>query len=135
MSQTVESNRFRSLVDRHPDPRTALLPALWRLIESGRLSPDDIREAAESCRLTPEAVQGLLDSCPGALRGESEPAVCTDLVCGLMGAEQMRQRLGAETGSLPRAVSCLGHCHAAPVGRTADGRIHRLCRQDNASDE
>lgn len=121
---------------RYPDRRSAVLPAL-RLAQAkyGWLPPQAFLEVAEALDLTPaycQSVASFYDMYELEPVGEHLINVCTNICCGLRGAqtvlEAFEQELGVAAGGTTadgritlRAVECLGGC-GWPTIVQIDGR-------------
>jgi NADH-quinone oxidoreductase subunit E len=109
----------------YPESRSAVLPAL-RLAQEhhGWLPPEAFVEVAEALDLTPaycKAVASFYDMFHLEPVGRHVVEVCTNICCGLRGAqgvlEAFESELGVRTGETSedggvtlRAVECLGGC-------------------------
>jgi len=120
----------QELKGRYHDWRSATLPALQLAQEQhGWLSPDALRECAEALGTTPafcESVASFYDMFHLAPAGRHLVAVCTNVSCALVGAQQLleafERELGvsagetSEDGSVTlRPIECLGGCGWATV--------------------
>ncbi|MEE8581024.1 MAG: NADH-quinone oxidoreductase subunit NuoE [Myxococcota bacterium] len=132
----VISKATREKIDteiaKYPQRRGGLLPALrWIQAESGYVSPDASREAAEIFGIHPVEVMevvrfyNMLYSEP---QGRHHVHVCTNLPCSLRGARillrQLETHLGVQAGeTTPDGritlghEECLGACAYAPMMR------------------
>jgi NADH:ubiquinone oxidoreductase subunit E len=125
---------------RYPDPTSAVMPAL-RLAQAGNggwLSPDAIREVADALDLTPAyclSIASFYDQYYLEPGGETRVEVCTNVSCGLAGAQQVleafERELGISAGSTSEegkftlgTIECLGGCGWATV--VAIDNRHRL---------
>ncbi|MGH2830907.1 MAG: NADH-quinone oxidoreductase subunit NuoE, partial [Actinomycetota bacterium] len=120
----------KRLMDRYPDPRSALLPILYLIqAEHGYVSREGIREVAGLLGLSPAEVTAVATFYTMFKR---EPAgrwivsVCTQPPCALRGANQIREALENELGITCgqttedglvsiEDVECLCVCDGAPV--------------------
>jgi NADH-quinone oxidoreductase E subunit len=115
----------------YPDPKSAVLPAL-RLAQErhgGWLPPGALREVADALDLTPaycQAVASFYDMFHLDPVGRHLVEVCTNVCCGLLGAQSVlaafEEELGVQPGETTpdgevtlRAVECLGGCGRATV--------------------
>jgi NADH:ubiquinone oxidoreductase subunit E len=115
----------------YPDRRSAVLPAL-RLAQErhgGWLPREAFREVGDALDLTPaycEAVASFYDMLHLAPVGRHLVEVCTNLSCGLVGAQQVLEAFGEELGVGPgettedglvtlRTIECAGGCGSATV--------------------
>jgi NADH:ubiquinone oxidoreductase subunit E len=116
---------MRDLAGRFPDSRSATIPALRRAQERhGWLPPEAFEEVADALGLTPaycQAVASFYDMFHLAPVGEHVVEVCTNLSCGLSGAQRVVEAFEAELGVRAgettedrqvtfRTVECLGGC-------------------------
>jgi NADH:ubiquinone oxidoreductase subunit E len=125
---------------RYPDPTSAIMPAL-RLAQAengGWLSPDAIRGVADALDLTPAycvSIASFYDQYYLEPGGETRVEVCTNVSCGLAGAQQVleafERELGISSGSTSEdgeftlgTIECLGGCGWATV--VAIDNRHRL---------
>ncbi|MGB2875671.1 MAG: NAD(P)H-dependent oxidoreductase subunit E [Gaiellaceae bacterium] len=115
----------------YPDRRSTILDELRsaQARHDGWLPPEAMGEVAESLGLAPaqvEAVASFYDMFHLEPVGRHVVEVCTNLSCGLLGAQQVleafQDQLGirpgetSEDGSVTlRAVECLGGCGRAVV--------------------
>lgn len=120
--------KAREVIDRYPEPRSALLPVLYLMqAEEGHVSREGLREAAELLGLTTaevEAVASYYTMFKEAPTGRWLISVCTNLSCALAGGRRVFERAleatgggssDGETGFTVEEVECLGACDAAPV--------------------
>jgi NADH-quinone oxidoreductase subunit E len=142
MSLTTE---IREVAAVYPDRRSAVLPALRLAQEQyGWLSPEALVEVAEALDYTPAyclSVASFYDMFHLEPVGEHVVEVCTNICCGLKGAqgvlEAFESELGVRAGETTedgkvtlRAVECLGGC-GWPTIVAIDGRY----RQNVAADD
>jgi NADH-quinone oxidoreductase E subunit len=124
----------------YPESRSAVMPAL-RLAQErhrGWLPPEAFVEVAEALDLTPAYCKGVAtfyDMFHLAPVGRRLVEVCTNICCGLRGAQDVLAAFEAELGVAPgettpdgaftlRAVECIGGC-GWPTVVAIDDR-HRL---------
>ena len=124
----------------YPDSRSAVMPAL-RLAQErhgGWLPPEAFVEVADALDLTPAYVKGVAtfyDMFHLEPVGRRLVEVCTNICCGLRGAQDVlrafEQELGIEPGETTedgeftlRAVECIGGCGWPTV--VAIDNVHRL---------
>ena len=117
---------IQAVAAQYPDSRSAILPAL-RLAQDehgGWLPPEAFREVGDALGLTPaycEAVAAFYDMYHLAPVGRHLVEVCTNVCCGLRGAQGVLEAFERELGIPPgatsddgqvtlRAVECLGAC-------------------------
>jgi NADH-quinone oxidoreductase subunit E len=115
----------------YPDARSAILPAL-RLAQErhgGWLPPEALREVGDALDLTPaycRAVASFYDMLHLQRVGRHLVEVCTNLSCGLVGAQQVLEAFEEELGVAPgsttddgvvtlRTIECAGGCGNATV--------------------
>jgi NADH-quinone oxidoreductase E subunit len=130
----------QALATQYPEGRSAVLPAL-RLAQErhgGWLPPEAFIEVGEALDLTPAYCKGVAtfyDMFHLAPVGRHLVEVCTNICCGLRGAQEVLEALEAELGIRPgetsadgeftlRTVECLGGC-AWPTIVSLNDR-HRL---------
>jgi len=120
-----------------PGSRSATIPAL-RLAqeEYGWLPPEAIREVADALDLTPAyclSIATFYDMFHLEPVGEHLIEICTNISCGLKGAQQVVEAFESELGIAAgettdeftlRAVECLGGCGWATI--VAIDNRHRL---------
>ena len=137
MTVTTE---VRKLMKRYPDSLSAVMPALQlaQAENGGWLSPDAIREVADALDLTPAyclSIASFYDQYYLEPVGRTHVEVCTNVSCGLAGAQQVLEAFERELGVAPGATSedgaftlgtieCLGGCGWATV--VAIDNRHRL---------
>jgi NADH-quinone oxidoreductase E subunit len=125
---------------RYPESRSAVMPAL-RLAQErhgGWLPPEAFVEVADALDLTPAYVKGVAtfyDMFHLEPVGRRLVEVCTNICCGLRGAQDVlgafERELGIEPGETSeddeftlRAVECIGGCGWPTV--VAIDNVHRL---------
>ena len=137
MSVTSEVQKLRK---RYPDPLSAVMPALRVAQEEngGWLSPDAIREVADALDLTPAyclSIASFYDQYYLEPVGRTRVEVCTNVSCGLAGAQQVveafERELSVGAGSTSKdgaftlgTIECLGGCGWATI--VAIDNRHRL---------
>jgi NADH-quinone oxidoreductase E subunit len=135
----------RDLAARFPDARSATIPAL-RLAQErhGWLPPEAFEEVADALGLTPaycQAVASFYDMFHLAPVGEHLVEVCTNLSCGLSGAQRVveafESELGVRAGETTedgevtfRTVECLGGC-GYPAVVAVDNRYREHVKPDD----
>jgi NADH-quinone oxidoreductase subunit E len=124
----------------YPESRSAVMPAL-RLAQErhgGWLPPEAFVEVADALDLTPAYVKGVAtfyDMFHLEPVGRRLVEVCTNICCGLRGAQDVLQAFERELGVGPgettedreftlRAVECIGGCGWPTV--VAIDNVHRL---------
>ncbi len=137
MTVTAEIQKLRK---RYPDSLSAVMPALQlaQAENGGWLSPDAIREVADALELTPAyclSIASFYDQYYLEPVGRTRVEVCTNVSCGLAGAQQVveafERELGISAGSTSEdgaftlgTIECLGGCGWATV--VAIDNRHRL---------
>jgi len=134
------ATEVQKLKKRYPDSLSAVMPALRLAQEEndGWLSPDAIREVADALELTPAyclSIASFYDQYYLEPVGRTHVEVCTNVSCGLAGAQQVveafERELGISAGSTSEdaaytlgTIECRGGCGWATVG--AVNNRHRL---------
>ena len=134
------ASEVQKLKRRYPDPLSAVMPSLRIAQEKngGWLSPDAIREVADALDLTPAyclSIASFYDQYYLEPVGRTRVEVCTNVSCGLAGAQQVveafERELGISAGSTSEdgaftlgTIECLGGCGWATV--VAVNNRHRL---------
>ena len=137
MSVTSEVQKLRK---RYPDALSAVMPALQlaQADNGGWLSPEAIREVADALELTPAyclSIASFYDQYYLEPVGRRRIEVCTNVSCGLAGAQQVveafERELGVAAGETSAdgaftlgTIECLGGCGWATV--VAIDNRHRL---------
>jgi NADH-quinone oxidoreductase subunit E len=139
MSASPLAAQIRELAGRYPDPRSAVMPALRLAQEQhGWLPPEAFAEVADALDLTPaycKSIASFYDMYHLEPVGRHLVEVCTNICCGLRGAQEVLDAFEAELGIRPgattddgqvtlRAVECLGAC-AWPAVVAVD-HVYRL---------
>jgi NADH-quinone oxidoreductase subunit E len=117
--------------DRYPQPRSAILPALWAVQHQlGWIPPEAMAAVAEILGLVPsevEAVSTFYSMYFTRPPGRHHILVCVNVACALRGADEtvayLERRLGCPSGSTTEdgaftwesTVECLGGCGGAPM--------------------
>ena len=131
-------DEIQEMRDRYPESLSAVMPALQLAQErnGGWLPEQAFRDVAEALELTPAyclSIASFYDMFHLEPVGETVIEVCTNISCGLNGAQQvveafeeeLGQRAGETTDAFTlRAVECLGGC-GWPTIVAIDNR-HRL---------
>jgi NADH-quinone oxidoreductase subunit E len=123
--------------DRYPQPRSAILPALWAVQhELGWVPPEAMAEVAEILGLAPSDVQAVSTFYSMYFKrppGRHHILVCVNVACALRGADEtaayIEQRLGCPSGSTTAdgmftwesTIECLGGCGGAPMMQVDHG--------------
>ena len=134
------ATEVQKLKKRYPDSLSAVMPALRLAQEEndGWLSPNAIREVADALDLTPAyclSIASFYDQYYLEPVGSTPCEVCTNVSCGLAGAQQVveafERELGISAGSTSEdgaytlgTIECLGGCGWATV--VAVNNRHRL---------
>jgi NADH:ubiquinone oxidoreductase subunit E len=134
------ATEIQKLRKRYPNSLSAVMPALQlaQTENGGWLSPDAIREVADALDLTPAyclSIASFYDQYYLEPAGRTRIEVCTNVSCGLAGAQQVveafERELGIPAGSTSDdgeyalgTIECLGGCGWATVV-SIDNR-HRL---------
>jgi len=124
--QTIEQAR-----DRYPQPRSAILPALWAAQhEIGHLTPEAMTEVAKLLRVPPSEVEAVATFYSMYFLkppGRHQVIVCINISCALRGADDivahLERSLGCASGETTTdgeftwssTVECLGACGGAPA--------------------
>jgi NADH-quinone oxidoreductase subunit E len=133
------ASEIQAAAAQYPDRRSAILPAL-RLAQErhGWLSPEALRDVADALEYTPAyclSVASFYDMFHLEPVGTHVVEVCTNICCGLRGAqdvlEAFESALGIRCGETTedgnvtlRAVECLGGC-GWPTVVAVDGRYRQ----------
>jgi NADH-quinone oxidoreductase subunit E len=121
----------REVAAQYPDRRSAVLPALRMAQErhDGWLPPEALRDVGDALGFTPaycEAVASFYDMLHLKPVGRHLIEVCTNISCGLVGAQQVVEAFEEELGISPgettedggftlRTIECAGGCGSATV--------------------
>ena len=127
--------RARELIDRYPEPRSAMMPLLYVAMSEdlrrgeARLTESGMRRVAELVGVTPaqvSAVAGFYTMYKLDSVGRYLVSVCTSISCWLNGADQVLVAVEDEAGVpsgqtdpagliTPEHVECIGACGGAPA--------------------
>jgi NADH:ubiquinone oxidoreductase subunit E len=134
------ASEVREIAAEYPESRSAVLPALRLAQErhNGWLPPEAFVEVADALDLTPaycKAVASFYDMFHLEPVGRHVVEVCTNICCGLRGAQDVLNAFAGELGIAPgettadgeftlRAVECYGGCGWPTVVAIDD--YHRL---------
>ena len=134
------ADEVRELTEQYPESRSAVMPALRIAQErhGGWLPPAAFEEVGEALDLTPAYCKGVAtfyDMFHLEPVGRRLVEVCTNICCGLRGAQEVLAAFESELGVAPgetttngaftlRAVECIGAC-GWPTVVAIDDR-HRL---------
>jgi NADH-quinone oxidoreductase subunit E len=140
LTETALYDAIQEMRARYPDSLSAVMPALQlaQVEHGGWLPPEAFREVADALDLTPAyclSIASFYDMFRLAPVGETLVEVCTNISCGLAGAQQvmdaLERELGVHAGETSadgrftlRAVECIGGCGWATV--VAVNNRHRL---------
>jgi len=140
MTPRAFADEVRELAEQYPESRSAVMPALRIAQErhGGWLPPEAFEEVGEALDLTPAYCKGVAtfyDMFHLAPVGRRLVEVCTNICCGLRGAQDVLAAFESELGVAPgettpdgaftvRAVECIGGC-GWPTVVAIDDR-HRL---------
>jgi NADH-quinone oxidoreductase subunit E len=139
-TDTALYDQIQELRARYPDSLSAVMPALQlaQVEHGGWLPPEAFREVADALDLTPAyclSIASFYDMFRLEPVGETVVEVCTNISCGLAGAQQVvetfEQEIGIHAGETSadgrftlRTVECIGGCGWATV--VAVNNRHRL---------
>jgi NADH-quinone oxidoreductase subunit E len=139
-TETVLYDRIQEIRGRYPNSLSAVMPALQlaQAEHGGWLPPEAFREVADALDLTPAyclSIASFYDMFRLEPVGDMVVEVCTNISCGLAGAqhvvEAFEQELDLHAGETSedgrftlRTVECIGGCGWATV--VAVNNRHRL---------
>lgn len=124
--------QIAEIIARFPSPQLALLPSVQRLTSEADGGRSFIGRLAAMCEVSEPTVEALLVEYSTPRRVAESGRLCTGLSCTVNGARKILEHAvdGNEKyawmGSKIEAVSCLGHCFAAPVFADGAGCVHRI---------
>ena len=135
---SVLYDEIQELRARYPESRSAVMPALQLAQErnGGWLPTQAFRDVADALDLTPAyclSIASFYDMFRLEPVGEKVVEVCTNISCGLNGAQQVLEAFESELGLRAgettdeftlRTVECLGGCGWATI--VAVNNRHRL---------
>jgi NADH-quinone oxidoreductase subunit E len=140
MAELSFAEQVRAIAAQYPESRSAVMPALRIAQErhGGWLPPEAFVEVGEALDLTPAYCKGVAsfyDMFHLAPVGRHLVEVCTNICCGVRGAQQVLAAFEAELGVAPgettedgevtlRTVECLGGCAWPTIVAVDDD--HRL---------
>jgi NADH-quinone oxidoreductase subunit E len=140
LSPRIFADEVQELAEQYPESRSAVMPALRIAQErhGGWLPPEAFEEVADALDLTPAYCKGVAtfyDMFHLEPVGRRLVEVCTNICCGLRGAQDVLAAFESELGIAPgetaadgaftlRAVECIGGC-GWPTVVAIDDR-HRL---------
>lgn len=137
--------RIRAVMQRYPEPRSALLPALHiAQNELGWISREAMEDVADVVGMAPDQVE---DVASFYTMYYTEPVgtyvleVCKTVPCSIMGADEMidylSRRLGIQPGETTSdgmftlfRVECLAACHRAPAMQVNHRYFQDLTREN-----
>lgn len=123
-------DRIQEVVERYPNKKSAIIPALHLAQEQYGWLPEEAFEVvAEALETTPafaQSVASFYDMFHLTPTGKHLIEVCTNVACGLCGAgdvlKEFQSQLGIHPGETTgdgqftlRTVECLGGCGTAPT--------------------
>ena len=132
-------------LDRHPDRRGALLPALYiAQRDAGWLSQEALRAVSDALNLPLATVKGVAtfySMYKHKPMGRHLIQLCTNVACMIMGAERLvdflKERYGLEPGGTTGdgrlslvIMECIGACDRAPA-MLVDTDFHSDLTEDN----
>jgi NADH-quinone oxidoreductase subunit E len=137
---TALFEQIQKIRRQYPDELSAVMPALQlaQVEHGGWLPPEAFREVADALDLTPAyclSIASFYDMFRLEPVGETVVEVCTNISCGLAGAQKVveafERELGLHAGETSadgtfslRTVECLGGCGWATI--VAVNNRHRL---------
>jgi NADH-quinone oxidoreductase subunit E len=140
MAETALYEEIQKIRAQYPSSLSAVMPALQlaQAEHGGWLPPEAFREVADALELTPAycvSIASFYDMFRLEPVGKTLVEVCTNISCGLAGAQQvvagLERELGVRAGDTSddgrftlRAVECIGGCGWATV--VAVNNRHRL---------
>jgi len=140
------ADEVRVIAEQYPESRSAVMPALRIAQErhGGWLPPEAFEEVSEALDLTPAYCKGVAtfyDMFHLEPVGRRLVEVCTNICCGLRGAQDVLSAFESELGVAPgettedgeitlRTVECLGGCGYATVV-AVDHRYHQHVKPDD----
>ena len=142
---TAMYDEIQEIRARYPESLSAVMPALRAAQERyGWLSPEALREVANALDLTPaycKAIATFYDMYHLEPIGKHLIEVCTNISCGLKGAQQVVEAFESELGVAAgettedgevtfRTIECAGGCGYAPVV-VVDGRYREPVSPDD----
>ena len=137
----IDWKRLREIIEKRKDEKWALIPLLQDVQESfGYVPPESIEPIAESLRMFPSQVQGVINFYAGFSlepKGKYVIRVCRGTACHVKGGRgilrMMRKELNLKEGETSEdymftleTVACLGACFLAPtmmVNRSYYGKL------------
>jgi len=137
----IDPDQIQSILQRHDHEKWGLIPLLQEIQETfGYVPPETIVPVAETLRIYPSQVQGVLTFYAGLStepKGKFVVQVCRGTACHVKGGRSIRRfikrELGLEEGETSpdyqftlETVACLGACFLAPtmmVNKTYYGRL------------
>ena len=140
------AEQIQDIRAQYPNSLSAVMPALQlaQTEHGGWLPPEAFREVADALDLTPaycSSIASFYDMFRLEPVGETVVEVCTNISCGLAGAqhvvEAFERELGIHAGETGadgrftlRTVECLGGCGYAPVVSIDERYRHPVTPED-----
>ena len=139
--RAVDLDQVQSILERHHHEKWGLIPVLQEIQEAfGYIPPETVIPVAETLRIYPSQVQGVLSFYAGLStepKGKFVIRVCRGTACHVKGGRSIlrfiKRELGLEEGQTSpdylftlETVACLGACFLAPtmmVNKTYYGRL------------
>jgi NADH:ubiquinone oxidoreductase subunit E len=139
--EAIDFDRVQSILRRHDREKWGLIPVLQEIQETfGYIPPESLVPVAETLRIYPSQVQGVLTFYAGLStepKGKYVVRVCRGTACHVKGGRSilrfLKRELGLEEGETSpdyqftlETVACLGACFLAPtmmVNKTYYGRL------------
>jgi NADH:ubiquinone oxidoreductase subunit E len=139
--EAIDFDRVQFILRRHDREKWGLIPVLQEIQETfGYIPPESIVPVAETLRIYPSQVQGVLTFYAGLStepKGKFVVRVCRGTACHVKGGRSilrfLKRELGLEEGETSpdyqftlETVACLGACFLAPtmmVNKTYYGRL------------
>lgn len=137
----IDLDQIQTILKRHDHEKWGLIPLLQEIQETfGYVPPETIVPVAETLRIYPSQVQGVLTFYAGLStepKGKFVVQVCRGTACHVKGGRSIlrfiKRELGLEEGETSpdyrftlETVACLGACFLAPtmmVNKTYYGRL------------
>jgi len=135
------TKRLQAIMDRYPDKRSAVMPAIYLVQEeNGCVDDNGVKWISEQTGISPVHVLELVTFYTMYRRkplGKYNIQVCRTLSCALCGAGKLvsylHKRLGIEPGQVSsdglfsyEQVECLGSCGTAPMLEINDRYFENL---------
>jgi len=129
-SEEIDWGRFASVIEKHRDEKSGLIPLLQDIQETfGYIPPQSIESVAEAMNLFPSQVQGVISFYAGFSlkpKGKYVLRCCRGTACHVKGSRSIlrvvEKELGINEGDTSpdyqftlETVACLGACFLAPT--------------------